>query len=100
SFTLAGRIFYPKLLKAEFNKDKKKNQFSVLFSWPIGDPKQVEQMKRIEAHLAAAKQAFFPSIPVKNLQLPIKTWGKYERKDGKPVQPFLEGTHWMNLTSN
>lgn len=99
-FQLQGRIFYPKLLKPEFNKDKNKSQYSVMFSWPIGDPKQVAQMKKIEQHLAQAKAAFFKTIPVSNLQLPIKTWGKYVKKDGTPNSPFLQDCHWMNLASN
>jgi len=33
------------------------------------------------------------------LQLPIKAWGKYERKDGSPNPEFLRDCYWMNLTS-
>lgn len=99
-FRLAGRMFYPKLLTPEFNKDKGKDQFSLLFAWPMNDKRQAAEMAKISAHLLAGKNTFFKTIPVENLQLPIKTWGKYKKKDGSANAAFLQDCHWMNLSAN
>lgn len=98
SFTLKGRIFHPALLTPKKQRKSDKEKFSVLFAWPIGD--QAEQLKAIETHLRAGIQHFLAGIPKASLQLPIKTWGKYQKKDGSPNAEYLRDCKWMNISAN
>lgn len=97
SFTLKGRIFFPKLFVPEASDLNPRKKFSVMFAWDIGS--QPEQMAKIQEHIKAGVESQLKGIPQSSIMLPVKTWGKYQRKDGKPNPEFLRDTHWMNVSS-
>lgn len=101
-FTLKGRIFYPELFEPKVSKANPQGapKYSCMFAWDINDVAQSAQTQAVAQFLATGKAKFFPQIPDEHFKKPVKTWGKYQRQDGKPVQAFLEGKHWMNLSAN
>lgn len=110
-FTLQGRMFYPELFEPKAKKTTgrpsqqggppPKLQYSLLLAWPIaGDAKQMATLKEIDAHLRAGIATFFPKIPRENLQLPLKKWGVYKKKNGENPQVFLQDCYWMNMAAN
>lgn len=98
SFTLKGRIFYPKLFVPEASDLNPKKKFSVLFAWEIGS--QAEMMTKLQEHIKSGIDSQLKGIPQSSIMLPVKTWGKYQRKDGKANPAFLDNCHWMNVSSN
>jgi len=96
-FTLKGRIFFPKLFVPEASDLNPRKKYSTLFAWDMGSQKEI--MDAIAKHIRIGIDGQLKGIPEASLQLPIKTWGKYQRKDGKPNADFLKDMHWMNVSS-
>lgn len=105
-FSILGNIHYTRaLFTAQANKEElKKNpnatkKFSTVLSWNPQDPRNAQTLQAMNAFMAQAKQTFNPSVPDQYFVWPVKKWETYQRQDGKQAAVFLQGKHWLNLSS-
>jgi len=105
-FSLMGNIHYTRaLFTAQANKEElKKNpnapkKFSTVLSWNPQDPRNAQALQAMNAFMAEAKRLFNPTVPDQYFVWPVKKWETYQRQDGKQGAPFLQGKHWLNLSS-
>lgn len=96
SFTLQGRVFFPKLLAPEANQ-KGRLQYSCMFAWDMGSNPEMTQ--QLGAFIGSVQTTFFPAIPAQFFLNPIKKWGVYMRQDGKPNPAYLNNCYWINASS-
>ena len=97
TFSLQGRVFYPKILAPEAKNPGDRLKYNCLFAWKFGSNAQVTQ--EIGAFLAQSKQTFWPTVPELYFINPVKKWGVYQRQDGKPTAEFLKDSYWLNAAS-
>jgi hypothetical protein len=97
SFTLEGRLFYPKLFTPEAKKDGGRLQYNAMFAWNFNS--NATALAQVVSFLTTAKQNFFPTVPDLYFVNPIKKYGVYQRQDGKPVPAFLKDCYWINAQS-
>lgn len=105
-FTIKGNIHYTRgLFTPQANKEALKTnpnapkKYSTVFSWNPQDPANRAALDAMYAFMTKARQTLNPTIPDQYYVWPVKQYDTYRRMDGKLAAEFLQGKHWMNMSS-